>query len=94
MNYKNDVSFVFDFELMLYEHQSTVNPNMPLRDLFYVTDILQKRIYNRDLYSSTLMKIPTPRFVVFYNGVDYQPERKILKLSDAYEKNKIFPNWN
>ena len=44
MNYKNDVSFVFDYELMIYEHQSTMNPNMPLRDLFYVTSILQKRI--------------------------------------------------
>ena len=39
MNYKNDVSFVFDFELNLYEHQSTVNPNMPLRDLIYVTTV-------------------------------------------------------
>ena len=37
MNYKNDVSFVFDFVLNLYEHQSTINPNMPLRDLIYVT---------------------------------------------------------
>ena len=44
MNYKNDVSFVFDYELMIYEHQSTMNPNMLLRDLFYVTSILQKRI--------------------------------------------------
>ena len=86
MNYKNDVSFVFEHELMLYEHQSTVNPNMPLRDLFYVTDILQKRTYNKDLYSSKLIPIPAPRFVVFYNGTDYQPERQTLKLSDAYEK--------
>ena len=86
MNYKNDVSFVFEHELMLYEHQSTVNPNMPLRDLFYVTDILQKRTYNKDLYSSKLIPIPAPRFVVFYNGMDYQPERQTLKLSDAYEK--------
>ena len=86
MNYKNDVSFVFDFELMLYEHQSTVNPNMPLRDLFYVADILQKRTYDRDLYDSSLISIPSPRFVVFYNGTDPQPERQTLKLSDAYEK--------
>ena len=86
MNYKNDVSFVFDFKLMLYEHQFTVNPNMPLRDLFYVADILQKRTYDKDLYSSTLIRIPSPRFVVFYNGTDPQPERQTLKLSDAYEK--------
>ena len=86
MNYKNDVSFVFDFELMLYEHQATVNPNMPLRDLFYVADILQKRTCNKDLYGSKLIKIPSPRFVVFYNGTDHQPERQTSKLSDAYEK--------
>ena len=58
---------------MLYEHQSTVNPNMPLRDLFYVTDILQKGGFDKDLYGSKLIKIPSPRFVVFYNGVTYQP---------------------
>ena len=86
MNYKNDVSFVFDFELMLYEHQSTVNPNMPLRDLFYVTDILQRRTCNNDYYGSKLIMLPSPRFVVFYNGADSQPERQTLKLSDAYEK--------
>ena len=49
MNYKNDISFVFDFELMLYEHQSTVNPNMPLRDLIYVTKVLQGRIKGENL---------------------------------------------
>ena len=91
MNYKNDVSFVFDFELMLYEHQSTVNPNMPLRDLLYVTSILQKRISTENLYGSKRIMIPSPRFVVFYNGVDPQPERQTLKLSDAYEKKQEYP---
>ena len=91
MNYKNDVSFVFDFELMLYEHQSTVNSNMPLRDLFYVTDILQKRTYGKDLYGSKLIMIPSPRFVVFYNGTEPRPERQTLKLSDAYEKKRKNP---
>ena len=86
MNYKNDVSFVFDFELMLYEHQSTVNPNMPLRDLFYVADILQKRTYGQDLYGLKMVLIPSPQFVVFYNGTDSQPERQTIRLSDAYEK--------
>ena len=86
MNYKNDVSFVFDFELNLYEHQSTVNPNMPLRDLIYVTTVLQGIIRDEDLYSSKLIKLPTPRFVVFYNGTEPQPHKQILRLSDAYEK--------
>ena len=91
MNYKNDVSFVFDYELMIYEHQSTMNLNMPLRDLFYVSDTLQKRTYDRNLYGSKLIRIPAPRFVVFYNGVAYQPEKQILKLSDAYEKRQESP---
>lgn len=85
MNYKNDISFVFNSELMLYEHQSTVNPNMPLRDLIYVTSIIQGLTKDADLYSSTPIKLPAPQFVVFYNGTTKQPEQKILKLSDAYE---------
>ncbi len=92
MNYKNDISFVFDFELLLYEHQSTCNPNMPLRDLLYVTKVLQNRIKDKNLYSTTLVKIPTPRFVVFYNGMDFQPEQQILYLSDAFEKKQNEPS--
>ena len=86
MNYKNDISFVMNFELMLYEHQSTVNPNMPLRHLIYVTKVLQGITRNADLYGSALVRIPAPRFVIFYNGMQHQPEQKILKLSDAFEK--------
>ena len=86
MNYKNDISFVVNFELMLYEHQSTINPNMPLRDLIYVTKVFQNMIRNENLYSSVLLRLPVPRFVVFYNGADDQPGRQILHLSDAFEK--------
>ncbi len=92
MNYKNDISFVFDFELMIYEHQSTCNPNMPLRDLLYVSRVLQNRIKDENLYSRSLIKIPTPRFVVFYNGTDFQPEQQILYLSDAFEKKQDEPS--
>lgn len=91
MNYKNDISFVFDYELMLYEHQSTVNPNMPLRDLFYVAKALQGRINEKNIYGKTLIKLPAPKFVVFYNGIDEQPEQQILRLSDAYEKKTDSP---
>ena len=91
MNYKNDVSFVFDSELMVYEHQSTVNPNMPLRDLFYVTNVLQKRIDGQRLYNSKRALIPAPRFVVFYNGATEQPEIQTLRLSDSYEKRQEEP---
>ena len=66
---KNDVSFLFQDSVSLYEHQSTMNPNLPLRDLFYVSDLLQEMTVDLNLYSSTILKIPNPHFVVFYNGV-------------------------
>ena len=86
MNYKNDISFVFHFELLLYEHQSTVNPNMPLRQLFYVSRVLQKRTRNENIYGSAFVYLPLPRFAVFYNGTAPQPEKQILRLSDSYEQ--------
>ncbi len=92
MNYKNDISFVFDFELLLYEHQSTLNQNMPLRDLLYVTRVIQSQIKDKNIYSKSLVKIPTPRFVVFYNGTDFQPEQQVLRLSDAFVKKQEHPS--
>ena len=86
MNMKNDVSFVFDLTLSLYEHQSTVNPNIPLRDLFYVSKVLQNIVKNENLHGSKAVKIPTPKFVVFYNGVTEHPEKREYRLSDAFEK--------
>lgn len=91
MNYKNDISFVFAHELLLYEHQSTFNPNMPLRDLFYVSSVLQGRISGDDLYSRKIVRIPAPKFIVFYNGTGSQPERQILRLSDVFEKKQEQP---
>lgn len=85
MNMKNDVSFLLYDQLLLYEHQSTVNPNMPLRDLFYAADIYSKLVPKEKLYGSKLLPIPEPRFVVFYNGTEEQPERREFRLSDAYE---------
>lgn len=68
MNMKNDISFVLQIELNLYEHQSTFNPNIPLRDLFYIARELEALTAHSFMYISTLVRIPTPRFVVFYNG--------------------------
>ena len=85
MNMKNDLAFLIDSSLNLYEHQSSANPNMPLRDLIYVAKEYQKLVGADSLYSSKQVKIPTPRFVVFYNGTEKQPEVRILRLSDAYE---------
>ena len=84
MNMKNDVSCVLDFRMNLYEHQSTINPNMPLRDLLYVSRLFEKLIDNSDIYSSKWIMLPTPKFIVFYNGVDEQPETKIMRLSDSF----------
>ena len=69
MGMQNDISFLIMNEVNLYEHQSTYNLNMPLRDLFYVAELLQVYVKDESLYSSKLIKLPTPHFVVFYNGV-------------------------
>ena len=81
----NDASFILDMNLSLYEHQSTYNPNIPLRNLIYLANLLQKLVGKRDLYGSRLIKIPTPRFAVFYNGTDQRPEVEELRLSTAFE---------
>lgn len=86
MNMKNDVAFLIGFELNLYEHQSTWNPNMPLRDLFYVAREYQMLLKDETLYSSRLVKIPVPHFIVFYNGSGMEKDSCILKLSDSFEK--------
>lgn len=86
MNMKNDVAFVFESAINLYEHQSTFNPNMPLRDLMYIEKEYSKLVDDKKLYLKKLQRIPTPRFIVFYNGRDDQPEKSYLKLSDAYER--------
>ena len=87
MGMKNDISFILDSDMCLYEHQSTYNPNMPLRGLFYFSELLQQFVTQKgyNIYSSTLLTLPTPRFVVFYNGDDSIPERSVLKLSDSFE---------
>lgn len=85
MNMKNDVSFLIASRMNLYEHQSTWNPNMPLRNLLYAADMLQEFLKEQSLYSSKLQRIPVPTFVVFYNGTEEMDECVELRLSDAYE---------
>lgn len=84
MSMKNDISFLIDARLALYEHQSTYSPNLPLRFFLYLADLYSDMIRNVNLYSSKKVQLPTPHFVVFYNGERKQPDRKILKLSDLY----------
>ena len=82
----NDVSFLIDSQMTLYEHQRTTNPNMPLRGFFYFAQLYQKYIDSkRELIgTSTLIKIPNPNYIVFYNGDTGRDEDYELKLSDAF----------
>lgn len=84
MNVHNDISFVIANQIQMYEHQSTVPINMPLRDLFYIADILQKTVADKTIYGSRPLMIPNPDFVVFYNGEKTLAERMELKLSDNF----------
>ena len=72
---RNDVAFFADFHVHIYEHQSTINPNMPLRDLFYVAQLYGKYLAEKNLFSAKPVEIPAPSFIVFYNGRQKQPER-------------------
>ena len=85
MGMKNDLAFIIDTNLYLYEHQSTYNPNIPLRDLFYISNEYQKLVDKKSLYSSTLQKIPAPNFIEFYNGSTILSDCTELKLSSAFE---------
>ena len=86
MNMKNDQAFLLDMQLNLYEHQSTWNPNMPLRFLMYVAKEYQMLLRNQTLYASALVKVPTPHFVVFYNGETEQEAETILRLSHSFQQ--------
>jgi len=83
----NDVSFLIDSQMTLYEQQSRPNANMPLRGLFYFSQLYQKYLTQEDmdLQRPSIVKIPNPRFVVFYNGQSERPERYKLRLSEAFE---------
>ena len=85
MGMKNDLAFIMDMNLYLYEHQSTYNPNIPLRNLFYIADEYQRIVVQKSLYSTAIQKIPAPRFIVFYNGTKKIEDRSEFRLSSAYE---------
>ena len=87
MSMKNDLAFILDLALFLWEHQSTYNPNIPLRDLMYIAKEYEKYIKEKgiSLYSNRQQKIPAPQFIVFYNGNRNIGERMEHRLSDAYE---------
>lgn len=86
MKMKNDLSFIIDSRLNLYEHQSTWNPNMPLRGLFYFSQQYEGLLgaENVNLYGRRRIELPAPEYIVFYNGSDMTDEQKILYLSDSF----------
>ena len=84
---KNDVSYLVSDEMLLWEHQSTYNPNMPLRGLHYFSRLYTKYVESHalDIYGAAKLRLPTPRFVVFFFGEADRPEREVLSFSDLCE---------
>lgn len=87
MGMKNDVSLLIHSRMALYEHQSTYNPNMPIRGMMYAAKLYSKHIekYDLNIYGETLMKLPVPQYIVFYNGSQEHADEEILRLSDAFD---------
>ena len=86
MHLKNDMSFILDDWQNLFEQQSTFNPNQPLRGFFYFADLYKVKYFDKKIYSTRLLKIPTPQYIVFYNGTANMPDKKELRLSDAFQQ--------
>ena len=89
MSMKNDLSFLIDGRLSLYEHQSTYNPNLPLRFLIYISQLYAGMTRNENLYGTKVVQIPPPEFVIFYNGEKNMPEETPLRLSDMSDMYRI-----
>ena len=82
---KNDISFLLNSQMSLYEHQSSYSPNLPLRGFLYYADLLRLKYHDKKLYSTSRLNIATPNYLVFYNGTQDIGEKQILKLSDSFE---------
>ncbi|MCR4619061.1 MAG: hypothetical protein K5669_12850 [Lachnospiraceae bacterium] len=83
---KNDVAFIMDSYLNLWEQQSTINPNMPIRGLMYFGKMYSKYIeeHKLNIYGKTRVSFPAPNYIVFYNGTDKLEPVTKLKLSDSF----------
>ena len=85
MKYYNDIAMLIDGKIViLIEHQSTINKNMPFRFLEYIARIYEKITTKDEKFGRKLMKLPVPEFYVFYNGKDDYPTESVMKLSDAF----------
>lgn len=89
---KNDISCtVDDHFLVLVEHQSSVNENMPFRFLSYVAELLNKLVPDKQkIYRRALIKFPTPEFFVLYDGDSNEPLKRTMRLSDAFNGDSHF----
>ena len=93
LSIRNDASFILDMSANYYEHQSTYSPNMPLRNLLYYTEDVRRWIRKdeKNIYGRSTIPVPTPHFVVFYNGKQKRPEQEIQRLSDSFTKQTDHP---
>ena len=88
---KNDLSFLLGSSMNLYEHQSTWNENMPLRGLFYFSELYQNYLKAEGLRltgTGRRLLLPLPRYIVFYNGTKEEPDEAQLLLSDSFPEPK------
>ena len=85
-NQKNDISCTLeDNFLVLIEHQTSVNNNMPFRCLSYVAELMNNLIKDKDkLYHKALIRFPAPRFIVLYDGDTKEPLKREMRLSEAF----------
>lgn len=85
MKYYNDIAMLVDNKIIIMiEHQSTINKNMPFRLLEYIARIYEKLVKTDEKFGRNIVKIPAPEFYVFYNGEEDYPNETILKLSDSF----------
>lgn len=84
MKMKNDISFILGYDMCLYEHQSSYCPNMPLRGFLYFADLYKKYLGDTELGVNRRIMLPTPRYVVFYNGLEREEEEFTQYLSESF----------
>lgn len=82
---KNDISFILASYINLFEHQSTINKNIPLRGFYYFADLYKTMYYGEMLHKSMRIEIETPQFIVFYSGDEDVPDRREMRLSESFK---------
>ena len=84
-NYYNDIAVLVNGQfILMIEHQSTINPNMPLRLLEYIARIYGNTVDSKAIFSRHVVPLARPEFIVFYIGEQKLPPESYLYLSDAF----------